>query len=455
MIIQYVLQTLGFFLQIFPAFLMTFIPFDEESFRYDRKKTVWSVSAALIGVTILFPVLAYLMSGTEQVDINIYTDVYMLILVLGFMGTYFFLIQEPFQKKMLVMVHSIFMVAEQFLVRCLLQPLHPSLVVGGFQPIDILILLLIMMILTPICYIINRDILRRYLKLYNARVLKRERLLLIYLIFAYFAIIVINMIYFHAVDGRFTEITPLLLFIGLFLLLYYAFLMRESLIRSEQEEMRRIHDSEVMQYQKIEHEIEAARRQQHDLAHNLTKLYQLADTGDPQKVKAYIEQIAKKSELVSKQKFCENQALNNLLQYYVGWAQDNEITCEVMADVPRLPIDANDLTILFGNIMENAILSNETVEGERWIRVKAEVMGSRLALLVENACDQIHPSSEYQPEKTYQNVDAFQSVRFGKNYGLNAVKDICEKYGGSAKFRFDESNHSFTSRILLDLNHSG
>ena len=102
MIIQYVLQTLGFFLQIFPAFLMTFIPFDEESFRYDRKKTVWSVSAALIGVTILFPVLAYLMSGTEQVDINIYTDVYMLILVLGFMGTYFFLIQEPFQKKMLV-----------------------------------------------------------------------------------------------------------------------------------------------------------------------------------------------------------------------------------------------------------------------------------------------------------------------------------------------------------------
>ena len=174
MIIQYVLQTLGFFLQIFPAFLMTFIPFDEESFRYDRKKTVWSVSAALIGITILFPVLAYLMSGTEQVDINIYTDVYMLILVLGFMGTYFFLIQEPFQKKMLVMVHSIFMVAEQFLVRCLLQPLHPSLVVGGFQPIDILILLLIMMILTPICYIINRDILRRYLKLYNARVLKRE-----------------------------------------------------------------------------------------------------------------------------------------------------------------------------------------------------------------------------------------------------------------------------------------
>ena len=88
MIIQYVLQTLGFFLQIFPAFLMTFIPFDEESFRYDRKKTVWSVSAALIGVTILFPVLAYLMSGTEQVDINIYTDVYMLILVLGFMGTH-------------------------------------------------------------------------------------------------------------------------------------------------------------------------------------------------------------------------------------------------------------------------------------------------------------------------------------------------------------------------------
>ncbi|MGN1390309.1 MAG: GHKL domain-containing protein [Bulleidia sp.] len=450
---QYALQTLGFFLQIFPAFLMAFIPFDEESFRYDRKKTIYITSAVLIVITILFPILAIVLSKSLEVDINLYTDVYMLILVSGFMGVYFFLIQEPFQKKMLVMVHSIFMVVEQFLVRCLLQPLHPTLVIGGFQPIDILILLMIMMILTPVCYMINRDILRKYLKLYNARVLHSDSLLLIYLIFAYFAIIVVYMIYFHALDGRFTEITPLLLFNGLILLLYYAFLMRESVMRSEQEEMRRIHDSEVMQYQKIEHEIEAARRQQHDLTHNLNRLYQLADTGDPQKVKAYIEQIAKKAELVSKQKFCENPVLNNLLQYYAGWAQDNEIPCEVMADVPRLPIDANDLTILFGNIMENAILSNETAEGKKWIRVKAEIIGSRLAILVENACDQIHPSASYQPEKTYQTADAFQSVRFGKNYGLNAVNDICEKYGGSAKFRFDETNHTFTSRILLDMSH--
>lgn len=451
---QYVLQTLGFFLQIFPAFLMTFIPFDEESFRYDRKKTIYFTMAALIGITILFPLLSILMGGFLEVDINVYTNVYMLILVLGFMCVFFFLVQEPFQKKMLVMVHSIFMVVEEFLVRCLLQPLHPTLVVGGFQPIDILILLLIMMILTPICYMINRDILRKYLKLYNARVLHSESLLLIYMIFAYFAIIVVYMIYFHALDGRFTEITPLLLFTGLVLLLYYAFLMRESVMRSEQEEMRRVHDSEVMQYQKIEHEIEAARRQQHDLTHNLNRLYQLADTGDPQKVKAYIEQIAKKAELVSKQKFCENPVLNNLLQYYAGWAQDNEISCEVMADVPRLPIDANDLTILVGNIMENAILSNETVEGKRWIRIKAEIMGSSLAILVENACDQIHPSADYNPQKTYQTADAFQSVRFGKNYGLNAVTDVSEKYGGSAKFRFDEPNHTFISRILLDLSHS-
>lgn len=450
---QYVLQTLGFFLQIFPAFLMTFIPFDEESFRYDRKKTIYITSASLIIIAVLFPTLATVLSKSLEVDINVYTDVYMLILVFGFMGVYFFLIREPFQKKMLVMVHSIFMVVEQFLVRCLLQPLHPTLVVGGFQPIDILILLLIMMILTPVCYIINREILRKYLKLYNARVLQSDSILLIYLIFAYFAIIVVYMIYFGSADGRFTEITPLLLFTGLVLLLYYAFLMRESVMRSEQEEMRRIHDSEVMQYQKIEHEIEAARRQQHDLTHNLNRLYQLADTGDPQKVKAYIEQIAKKAELVSKQKFCENQVLNNLLQYYAGWAQDNEISCEVMADVPRLPIDANDLTILVGNIMENAILSNETVEGKRWIRIKAGIMGSSLAILVENACDQIHPSASYQPEKTYQTADAFQSVRFGKSYGLNAVNDICEKYGGSAKFRFDKPNHSFTSRILLDLSH--
>ena len=120
-----------------------------------------------------------------------------------------------------------------------------------------------------------------------------------------------------------------------------------------------------------------------------------------------------------------------------------------MVDLGKLQMDQNVLTILFGNTLENAILSNLAIPGDRWLRVKAELAGDRLAILEENACDHILPSAKYQSGEEYQRYDAFQSVRSTNHYGLSTVNTVCEKYGGSARFRYDEASHTFTTRLLL------
>lgn len=451
----YVMQTLGFFLQIFPASMLAYVPFEEKSYRKGRWHTILTTALMMIGVTVLFPVLASMLDEKSAWDINSYTNLYMFILALLFMGFFFYEINEPFIKKMLVFVHSIFLVVEMFLIRAILQPWYPTLFTGGFTGRDILVLVPIMATTSLICYVINRWIMRKYLRGFDSETMRNESIVLILMVYFYFGMLVFYILRLHSTKGGltaggFSRLAPIFLINGVILLMYFTLLLRDSAVRREQYEIRRIHDTETLQYQKIEREMETARRQEHDLMHQLNLLYQLANQGDTKTIKAEVEKIARTYRLVAEQKFCNNQVLNNLLRYYFQWAKDDGISCEVMADVPSLSIDDNDLTILFGNLMENAILANETVEGQEWIRVKAEVIGNRLAILIENACSEVSTTRTYDSKKMYQSYAAFQSVRFRKGTGLSIVENIVDRYEGSAQYRYDAENHTFTSRILLN-----
>ena len=450
----YVIQMLGFFLQIFPASMMAYVPFEEKSFRRKRTRTIGMTAVLMIIFTVLFPVVAAFVMKRVNVDINSYTNIYMFTLAMLFMGFFFYQINEPFIKKMLVYVHSIFLVVEIFLIRAMLQPWYPTLFTGGFQKTDIWIMIPIVASCSLLCFVINRLIMRKYLRGFDTQTMRNESLVLILMFWFYFAMLIYYILRLRSnagglTAGGFSHLAPAFLVNGIILLMYFTFLLRDSAVRREQYEIRRIHDTETLQYQKIEREMETARRQQHDLMHQLNEIYRLADKGETDQIKASVEKMAKSYRLVAKQRFCENPVLNNLLRYYFQWAKDNEISCEVMADVPVLDIDDNDLTILFGNLMENAIIGNENVEGQKWIRVKAEVIGSRLAILIENACDEVSTTRAFDAKKVYQSYAAFQSVHFRKGVGLSVVQNIVDRYQGSAEYRYDAENHTFTSRILL------
>ena len=446
---QYWVQAIGLFMQVIPALMIAFVPYDRSSFRFDRKRSIMGTFLLLVAMMICFPVIASFLPQERELSIDVYSDIYMVSVGVVFLILFSWLIQDTFIKKYFALLHSLFIIVVMLLVRSMLQNISVSVFAGGYRLWDLFLQLPIIVAISSVSYYIEHSILRNYYRAYDLEYTQRHSRFVAILFTIYFLSIGFYIVLLHGHTKAFMMMAPLFLFTGLILLFCYAFLMRESIIQNEKEQLRRINDTENMQFRKISNDMENARRQQHDLTHHLTLIFQKCQEKDIDGIEAYLDQIAKGNQLLLHQQFCQNPCVNSLLQYYISRAQENNIHTEVMVDLGKLQMDQNVLTILFGNTLENAILSNLAIPGDRWLRVKAELVGDRLAILEENACDHILPSAKYQSGEEYQRYDAFQSVRSTNHYGLSTVNAVCEKYGGSARFRYDEASHTFTTHLLL------
>ena len=103
-----------------------------------------------------------------------------------------------------------------------------------------------------------------------------------------------------------------------------------------------------------------------------------------------------------------------------------------------------DLTVLFGNLLENALEACAKVEKDAFIRVsggvKATPAGAKtIALIVEN-------SSAEEPRVSAN--DAFRSTKHkGDGVGVASVRNIAERYDGASSFLFKDD--VFTASVLL------
>ena len=140
--------------------------------------------------------------------------------------------------------------------------------------------------------------------------------------------------------------------------------------------------------------------------------------------------------------------LNDILHYYIERARRKGITVkpELSPSGRDLGLDAVDMTMLFGNIMENAIEACECVKEKekRFIRIWGQVTGDSLLFLIENSC----PQNEREiPEFT--GSSSFSVKRTAqRGYGLQNIRLAAEKYGGSAEFK--RKDGVFSTRVVLN-----
>ena len=127
------------------------------------------------------------------------------------------------------------------------------------------------------------------------------------------------------------------------------------------------------------------------------------------------------------------------------------IRCEVQADCGDLTVSPVDLTVLFGNAMENSIRACREFAENRYILIQVAVMGDSLMVQIINPCKDIHPSGRYRLDGGFLPSAAFRSPRSGGGHGLESIEKTARKYDGNATFRFDETNKTFTTRIRLNL----
>ena len=117
----------------------------------------------------------------------------------------------------------------------------------------------------------------------------------------------------------------------------------------------------------------------HDFHHHLQTLKGQLEAGEIERALAYIEQLDTQLMQVDTLLKTGNVSLDAILSAKIAQAKAEAITVTVKANVPDiLTISDLELSIVIGNLLDNAIESCRTVTGERFIRIFISMKGTML-----------------------------------------------------------------------------
>ena len=109
--------------------------------------------------------------------------------------------------------------------------------------------------------------------------------------------------------------------------------------------------------------------------------------------------------------YCRDIVVNGLLQYYAGVARDEGIRCDIRAQCDKVTIDPTDLTVVFGNALENAVNACRRCDQNRWISVSVGTVSGSLAIEISNACSGVRLGRRVQTEDGFLPAESFLSEK--------------------------------------------
>ena len=154
----------------------------------------------------------------------------------------------------------------------------------------------------------------------------------------------------------------------------------------------------------------------------------------------HLEQYCKQLPDHSLIMFCENIDANIVLSHYAQEAERLGIAYSVVANIPAsCPVEDHDLSVLFGNLLENAVdacVASKTTA--RSIFVRAVYEKGSLCIAIDNTFD---GKIMQDPDGTF-----LSSKHAGKGLGTVSVRTIASKYHGTC--RFDWKDQTFFASVI-------
>lgn len=198
----------------------------------------------------------------------------------------------------------------------------------------------------------------------------------------------------------------------------------------------------------LEDQYERQRVLLHDLRRHLTAIKEFALENDDQHVARYVSDLQNLPALQRKLKYCGNITLNVVLSRYKELCDEKSIQFSV--DVRDVDVDflaQNDITALFGNLLENAV---EAAENSKKPYIEL-IVGSngdthtdaRLFISLTN-------SSDEEPLKdSAGNFLTHKLNRERHGMGQKSIKRAVKKYDGNIEQQYDKETRLFHTSILF------
>lgn len=194
------------------------------------------------------------------------------------------------------------------------------------------------------------------------------------------------------------------------------------------------------QYRRITENMEYTRRMRHDLRHHLLTLQGFIKNGEVERAERYLNQTLKISEEYEITKLCGNSVVNLVVGHYQALAKEQGIQFSARIAIPDgIPILDTDLSIVIGNLLENAPYASGQVQAA-FIRLNMICSGKMLAITVDNSFGGTVRMSDGKYISTKGNHTG---------YGLQSVAMVADKYFGGVEFTHEEG--VFHSSVMMGL----
>lgn len=200
-----------------------------------------------------------------------------------------------------------------------------------------------------------------------------------------------------------------------------------------QEEQARRHLDEV---RSIHNEM---RGYKHDFHHHLQTLKGQLEAGEVDRAIAYIEQLDKNLQGVDTLLKTGNVTVDAILSAKIAQARAEGIAVTVQANLPReLTLSDLELSIVIGNLLDNAIEACQKAEGEKFLRLTLRIKGNMLYFYLLNSAG----------KKQTKIGSLFRTGKSGAHgFGLHRAEAILRQHGGWVKYNSEDG--AFTSEFLV------
>lgn len=431
-------QFAGVLLQTIPVMILAGCPFEEEDFKIGRR-------SYCIGGVLILVVLAAVFAGIiSNFHIDNLGDYLMAVILLLCSIYYFCMLRTKFMKKIIVIVIGFSYAALIVLLNAVFVEFALGKIVtnGPYIKENILGLTVITLITFPLAYGYMMKVIRPCIRFISDQMMKKQ------------CASVLAGLFLFCLECRIAPMDDLnivaanvLCVIGITAVMYYLF-FNEVRLMQEQYDLMKLMDNFEMQSKSIGKNMEEMKRMHHNIHHHLNVIGILNREGKQKEIEEYLSRYEKTYERLETEQLSGYVILDSVLRYYLQEMEEERIRVKTYFQIgTSYDFDPMDITVLFGNCLENAIEEQRRLPVEdRFVSIDIQTNGQLLLIGVKNRC-----MAGIAMKGEFADWNMFPSLKRSgrKGEGLHSIDIIARKYKGSARFR--RSEKWFVMHVILKI----
>ena len=195
--------------------------------------------------------------------------------------------------------------------------------------------------------------------------------------------------------------------------------------------------SQIAHYEAVYNSQQEIRKIKHDSKNAYTAVLAQIKNGKMEEVKKYLNDTITVLNSSDRIVNTNHPAIDALIQSKLDKCDEKNIKTDFKYFYnEEILVNEIELSVILGNLLDNAIEANEKIQSEKYINLLISVQNSEINITMENPYEQSN-----------EDLKTTKKDRHSHGYGIKSITAIAEKYGGTA--RFTQSNNTFISYITM------